>query len=105
VEEGRKPYVIPVGGSNSLGTWYCLIFLMLSFMLQLHVPDFRVYGIVRVSLMNIIPGLGVSIGEVAVTAILQMDISPFFYGYEMSRHLTYQISYKQEDLGNISYSG
>jgi hypothetical protein len=59
VEEGRKPYVIPVGGSNSLGTWYCLIFLMLSFMLQLHVSDFRVYGIVRVSLMNIIPGLGV----------------------------------------------
>lgn len=22
--EGRKPYVIPVGGSNSLGTWYIL---------------------------------------------------------------------------------
>jgi 1-aminocyclopropane-1-carboxylate deaminase/D-cysteine desulfhydrase-like pyridoxal-dependent ACC family enzyme len=21
VKEGRKPYVIPVGGSNSLGTW------------------------------------------------------------------------------------
>jgi hypothetical protein len=46
-----------------------------------------------------------SIEDVAVTAILQMDISPFFYGYEMSRHLTYQISYKQEDLGNISYNG
>jgi hypothetical protein len=50
-------------------------------------------------------GVSQSIEDVAVTAILQMDISPFFYGYEMSRHLTYQISYKQEDLGNISYSG
>ncbi|CAN6482888.1 unnamed protein product [Victoria cruziana] len=24
LSEGRKPYVIPVGGSNSLGTWYAL---------------------------------------------------------------------------------
>jgi 1-aminocyclopropane-1-carboxylate deaminase/D-cysteine desulfhydrase-like pyridoxal-dependent ACC family enzyme len=23
--QGRKPYVIPVGGSNSLGTWYAIL--------------------------------------------------------------------------------
>jgi 1-aminocyclopropane-1-carboxylate deaminase/D-cysteine desulfhydrase-like pyridoxal-dependent ACC family enzyme len=23
--EGKNPYVIPVGGSNSLGTWYAVL--------------------------------------------------------------------------------
>lgn len=103
IKEGRKPYVIPMGGSNSLGTWGYLNFIQELIDSEIHHKiDEIVFAIGSGgTAAGIALGVKLSGLKCKVTAFSVCDSSKYFHQQINEIYHDLGVEYKSEDLLEI----